>query len=245
MDPQTDLPDLVEDLEVNIDELTAILSPLLSNPLSTTATSLPLLDKAKLYVLAAYSIESLLYSSLSASGVNAKEHAIFRELGRLKGYFAKIKEVEERGAQAGQPKQRLDVGAATRFIKHGLAGNEKYDLERAERQAKERARAAVKAAMINKKFDDDGKEIKKNGNVTPIKRAAEEEMALDEQGEDDEEVIGGLEEPQGDALGGPLTKRSKLSKEGHKDDSAAPASEAKKKGKKSSRGRKKGKISGL
>jgi exosome complex protein LRP1 len=120
-------------------------------------------------------------------------------------------------------------------------------LERAERQAKERARAAVKAAMINKKFDDDGKEIKKNGNVTPSKRAAEDQTppALDEEGDDDDEVISGLEEPQSDALGGPMTKRSKLSKEGHKDDSARSASEAKKKHKKSSRGRKKGKISGL
>jgi exosome complex protein LRP1 len=112
MDPQTDLPDLVEDLEVNIDELSAILSPLLNAQLSTTASSLPLLDKAKLYVLAAYSIESLLYSSLQASGVNAKEHAIFRELARLKGYFAKIKSVEERPIAA--PKAKLDVGAAAR-----------------------------------------------------------------------------------------------------------------------------------
>jgi exosome complex protein LRP1 len=141
MDPQTDLPDLVEDLEVNIDELSTILSPLLNAQLSTTASSLPLLDKAKLYVLAAYSIESLLYSSLQASGVNAKEHAIFRELARLKGYFAKIKDVEERPVAA--PKAKLDVGAAARFIKHGLAGNEKYDLERAERLAKERARAQL------------------------------------------------------------------------------------------------------
>jgi hypothetical protein len=111
MDPQTDLPDLVEDLEVNIDELSAILSPLLNAQLSTTASSLPLLDKAKLYVLAAYSIESLLYSSLQASGVNAKEHAIFRELARLKGYFAKIKSVEERPIAA--PKAKLDVGASS------------------------------------------------------------------------------------------------------------------------------------
>jgi exosome complex protein LRP1 len=185
MDPQTDLPDLVEDLEVNIDELSAILSPLLHAQLSTTASSLPLLDKAKLYVLAAYSIESLLYSSLQASGVNAKEHAIFRELARLKGYFAKIKSVEERPIAA--PKAKLDVGAAARFIKHGLAGNEKYDLERAERLAKERARAQLKARQqVNKKFDDDGAETV----VTPKKRDIEATEPI----ADDESILEGLQD---------------------------------------------------
>ncbi|KAF1913472.1 hypothetical protein BDU57DRAFT_455096, partial [Ampelomyces quisqualis] len=138
MDPQNDLPDLVEDLEVNIDELTATLAPLLGTQLSTTASSLPLLDKAKLYVLAVYTIESLVYSTLQASGVDAKEHAIFGELARLKGYFGKIKSIEERTSTSAAPKPKLDVGAAARFIKHGLAGNDKYDLERAEREAKER-----------------------------------------------------------------------------------------------------------
>ncbi|KAJ4373826.1 hypothetical protein N0V83_002565 [Neocucurbitaria cava] len=198
MDPQTDLPDLVEDLEVNIDELSTALQPLLSSPLHTTASSLPLLDKAKLYVLAAYSIESLLFSTLQASDVNAKEHAIFNELARLKGYFGKIKEVEERGSQ---PKQKLDVGAAQRFIKHGLAGNAKYDLERAERMAKERARAALKAKQINKKFDDEGKD--KVEEVTPKKRAIEE-VAAEEDDDDDDDFLEGFEEPE------PATKKARI-----------------------------------
>ncbi|KAH7079377.1 hypothetical protein BKA63DRAFT_508279 [Paraphoma chrysanthemicola] len=192
MDPQTDLPDLVEDLEVNIDELSETLSPLLDKSLSTTASSLPLLDKAKLYVLAAYSVESLLYSSLQASGVNAKEHAIFKELARLKGYFAKIKQAEERMTAPAAPKAKLDVGAAARFIRHGLAGNDKYDLERAERMAKEKARAQLKARQINKKFDDNGEA--KAATVTPQKRAVEEvEDSQPEQ--DDDAILEGREEP--------------------------------------------------
>jgi exosome complex protein LRP1 len=205
MDPQTDLPDLVEDLEVNIDELTSALTPLLNTPLSTPASSLPLLDKAKLYVLAAYSIESLLYSTLQASGVNAKEHAIFKELGRLKGYFGKIKSVEERSQAAAVPKSRLDVGAANRFIKHGLAGNERYDLERAERVAKERARAHLKAQQINKKFDDDGVAAPKA--TTPKKRDVDE-MEVEESLDHGEEVLQGLEEP---AVEQPATKRQRVS----------------------------------
>jgi exosome complex protein LRP1 len=198
MDPQTDLPDLVEDLEVNIDELTTTLQPLLSTPLHTTASSLPLLDKAKLYVLAAYSIESLLFSTLKASGVNATEHPVFKEIARLKGYFGKIKEVEERGPRN---RSKLDVGAAQRFIKHGLAGNDKYDLERKERMAKEKARAHLKAQQINKKFDDEGKEVEGEG-ATPKKRAMDQVDHVDEGMNED--ILEGLEEAE------PATKKARV-----------------------------------
>jgi exosome complex protein LRP1 len=219
MDPQTDLPDLVEDLEVNIDELTSILAPLLSTQLSTTASSLPLLDKSKLYVLAAYSIESLLYSSLAASGANAKEHAIFAELARLKGYFGKIKRIEEHTANP-TPKTKLDVGAAARFIKHGLAGNDRYDLERAERMAKERARAHLKARQINKKFDDEG-------NAVPLKRDAEDAEP------NSQDVTEASTSPPAE----PSTKKPKLASEDAMDvdvDSPAPPPRKSKRGKKKS-----------
>lgn len=90
---------------------------------------------------------------------------MFRELTRVRQYFAKIKDLET------EPEQRsmtLDKEAAGRFIKHGLvstnlvqmtmmvanslqSGNDKYDLERAEKQAKERAQAEFKAAQLARK----------------------------------------------------------------------------------------------
>ncbi|KAF2626065.1 hypothetical protein BU25DRAFT_441152 [Macroventuria anomochaeta] len=191
MDPQTDLPDLVEDLEVNIDELSGTLTPLLPpNTLSKTATSLPLLEKAKLYVLAAYAIESVLFSSLQASGADAKSHALFAELGRLKGYFAKIKDAEE---NAAGPRQRLDRDAAARFIKHGLSGNERYDEMRKERMAKEKEHALEKArATMNRKFDEE-ETPKKRGAAeggeeqdTPAKKA---KLAKTAAGEEDEDLV--------------------------------------------------------
>ncbi|KAF1831781.1 hypothetical protein BDW02DRAFT_571680 [Decorospora gaudefroyi] len=200
MDPQTDLPDLVEDLEVNIDELSGTLEPLLATPLHTTASSLPLLDKAKFYVLAAYTIESLVFSALKASGVDVAEHAIFKEIARLKGYNGKIKDIEERGLSgSAEGRRRLDVGAAARFIKHGLAGNDKYDLERAERIAKEKARAHLKALKLNKKFDEEGKAIESDG-VTPKKRGVDDMVEGNKDsdevilGGEDEEIISGLDE---------------------------------------------------
>lgn len=55
------LVSLVEHLEDNIDELEENLEPLLSAALTATTQKLPVLDKAKLYVLIVYSIESLLF----------------------------------------------------------------------------------------------------------------------------------------------------------------------------------------
>ncbi|KAF2467170.1 uncharacterized protein BDR25DRAFT_161421, partial [Lindgomyces ingoldianus] len=137
MDDTLDLPSMVEDLEANIDDLSETLRPLLSTPLSDRASKLPLLDKAKLYVHAAYAIESLIFSALQASGINAKEHPIFAELARLKGYFKKIKDAE----LGPVPRARIDKEAVGRFIKHGLAGNDRFEAERVERVSKEKAKA--------------------------------------------------------------------------------------------------------
>lgn len=52
---------LVERLEDNIDDLEEILEPLVNGSLNQISTNLPLLDKAKLHVLIAYSLESLLF----------------------------------------------------------------------------------------------------------------------------------------------------------------------------------------
>ena len=56
-----DLTSLIEHLEDSTDELKEALEPLLHSALSHTTAKLPLLDKAKLYVLVTYSIESLLF----------------------------------------------------------------------------------------------------------------------------------------------------------------------------------------
>ncbi|KAL2009167.1 hypothetical protein VTN00DRAFT_7361 [Thermoascus crustaceus] len=143
-----DLIPLLEQLEDHVDDLEEVLQPLLQQPLSATTKKLPVLDKAKLHVLITYTLESLLFSYLRLHGVDAKEHPVFKELTRVKQYFEKIKALET------EPEKRtmsLDKQAAGRFIKHGLSGNSKYDLERAEREAKEKAVAQLKAAMLAKK----------------------------------------------------------------------------------------------
>lgn len=214
MDPQTDLPDLVEDLEVNIDELSTTLAPLLPpNTLTKTALPLPLLEKSKLYVLLAYAIESVLFSTLQASGADARSHPLFQELARLKGYFGKIKDAEEfhKRIEEKEGRARLDVGAAQRFIKHGLSGNERYDELRRERVAREKERALEKArALTNKKFDEEA----------PRKRAAEEGEGEEEGTPKKKRRADTGEEQEGEdadtAALAPATKRGKKSKKSKK-----------------------------
>ncbi|KAL1997784.1 hypothetical protein VTN02DRAFT_772 [Thermoascus thermophilus] len=143
-----DLIPLLDQLEDHVDDLEEALQPLLQKPLSATTKKLPVLDKAKFYVLITYTLESLLFSYLRLHGLDAREHPVFKELTRVKQYFEKIKALET------EPEKRtmsLDKQAAGRFIKHSLSGNSKYDLERAEREAKEKAVAQLKAAMLAKK----------------------------------------------------------------------------------------------
>lgn len=57
----TDIIPLIEQLDDNVDDLEEALDPLLKGALSETAGKLPLLDKAHLYVLVTYAIESMLF----------------------------------------------------------------------------------------------------------------------------------------------------------------------------------------
>ncbi|KFX99862.1 hypothetical protein V490_01607 [Pseudogymnoascus sp. VKM F-3557] len=153
MDPTaTDILSLLEQLDDEIDDLEDSLAPVLETGISDTASKLPLLDRAKLYVLVTYAVESILFSYLRLNGVKAREHPVFIELTRVKQYFDKLKEAEN-----PTPKQSgltLDKNAAGRFIRAGLSGNSKLDLERAEQLARERVRTHIKFNNSEKKGED-------------------------------------------------------------------------------------------
>lgn len=116
---EADLTAMVDDLSTTISDLEKSLQPLLSQPISTASSKLPLLDKAKLYVLATYAIESILFSALRLNGTDAKEHGVFKELTRVKEYFAKVKAAEGGGPKRGMV---VDKDAAGRMIKHTIGG---------------------------------------------------------------------------------------------------------------------------
>ena len=190
MDPDSLTP-LVEDLSSEIDNLTAALEPLLQTSLSTSASRLPLLDKAKLYVLATYTIESLLFSYLRLHGTDAKSHPVFQELNRVKSYFSKIQNAEGQGTEN---QKRVDKEAAGRFIKHGLAGNDRYDRERAEMREKERAGAKRKLEEVSV-----GKHTRFDGAAKRIKTAEREEKIRVVRAEDADTSEAGEEDGDGDS----------------------------------------------
>lgn len=172
-----DLHPLVEDLDEDIGGLEEALAPLLKTSLSKSTSKLPLLDKAKAYVLATYALESVLFSCLRLNGVDAKSHPVFQELARVKEYFGKIK-----AAETGASKRNvaLDKQAATRIIKHGLAGNERYDRDRADRVASEKAGAKRKledmAVGTHTRFDGAAKRMKASEGSAMLGGARDEEQ---------------------------------------------------------------------
>ncbi|KAJ3580465.1 hypothetical protein NPX13_g119 [Xylaria arbuscula] len=146
MDPADILPAL-ERLDDAVDLLEDALQPLINN-VTDVASKLPLLDKAKFYVLMTYSIESMLFSSLRLNGVNAKEHPVFKELARVRQYFDKIKNIE---FPPQKPEQSLNKEAAIRFIRADLADNKEINSKLSEMIAKERALAALKTRTGEKR----------------------------------------------------------------------------------------------
>ncbi|MCJ1314600.1 hypothetical protein MMC25_008282 [Agyrium rufum] len=114
------LSSLIEDLEDSLDDLEEKLD-LLGGSTGEKAAKLPLLDRAKVFVLATYAIESLIFSFIKLHGTDAREHPVYVELTRVKQYYEKLGEVESTDHQ--RSRASLDKEAAARFIKHDLAAN--------------------------------------------------------------------------------------------------------------------------
>ncbi|EMR67520.1 putative sas10 utp3 c1d protein [Eutypa lata UCREL1] len=147
----TDILPQIDRLDRELDTLDDALKPLLGS-VSDVASKLPLLDKAKLYVLVTYAIESMLFSSLRLNAVDAKNHPVFKELTRVRQYFEKIKNIESPPEVAAprKPEQTLNKEAAIRFLRSDLADNKEVNTKLTEMIAKERAKAALKAAQQQK-----------------------------------------------------------------------------------------------
>ena len=59
-----DLLPLLEQLDDNVDDVEEAISPLLQRSIAETSKKLPVLDKAKLYVLATYALEASIFCML-------------------------------------------------------------------------------------------------------------------------------------------------------------------------------------
>lgn len=87
---------------------------------ASAALHLPLLDRAKLHVLACFALESTIYCNLDLAGGDARNHAVFRELERVRQYMKKIDAADNPPVP---PSSRLDKSAAIRFVKADLTAD--------------------------------------------------------------------------------------------------------------------------
>ncbi|KLU83257.1 hypothetical protein MAPG_02322 [Magnaporthiopsis poae ATCC 64411] len=135
---------MVESLADSVTTLEDDLKPLLEN-FAEISSKLPVLDQAKLNVLLAYSIESLLFSALRLEGVDAKNHDVFKELTRTRQYFEKITKAET-PAEPRPENATINKQAAIRFIRADLADENNRELSNnlKELLAKERAKAVIR-----------------------------------------------------------------------------------------------------
>ncbi|CZR58433.1 related to exosome-associated family protein [Phialocephala subalpina] len=234
----TKVTTLLELLDDEMDGLEESLAPLIKTALSETSSKLPLLDKAKLYVLVTYAIESMLFSYLRLNGVKAREHPVFVELTRVKQYFDKIKVAE---TPAKERQMVPDKQAVARFIKAGLAGNEKHDLERAEREAKERAKAHIR-------FNEVSKNASKG---EAVKKPAEESDSSDSDSSSESSEAEEEPAPKTVAASNPSKKKSKKkdksrssssSRSSEKESESKPSPKPDKKARKAKREKKKAKL---
>ncbi|RVD88592.1 uncharacterized protein DFL_002771 [Arthrobotrys flagrans] len=167
---ESELWPALDDFEDNVDAISKTLKPLLEQNLPKHASKLPLFDKAKLYIITTYALESLLYSYLETSATPTADHPIMKELTRVRQYFQKIRDIESK-----EPKQEekapvasssssaradtrdnlvLDKAAAGRFISAALAGNDKYDVERAENIRLQKEKAKEKLGELGEGVKD-------------------------------------------------------------------------------------------
>ncbi|EGZ78421.1 hypothetical protein NEUTE2DRAFT_154832 [Neurospora tetrasperma FGSC 2509] len=170
-----DVPDItpsLEKLNVDLDQLEAALKPVLGD-VGDVSSKLPLLDKAKLYVMVTYAIESILFSSLRLNGVDAKEHAIFTELTRVRQYFEKIQNIEN---PPQEREQTVNKEAAARFIRSDLADDEAIKQKLTELIAKEKAKAEAKEEKkraVDSSSEPTAKRPKTKGNKKTEKLSIE------------------------------------------------------------------------
>ncbi|CAK9783758.1 hypothetical protein CC85DRAFT_289578 [Cutaneotrichosporon oleaginosum] len=184
----------LRDFSVSLDTLESALAPLLARPLAETRDALGTIERAKLDVLIAYTINNLVWMYLKTRGIDPDTHGVAPELERVKTYYAKV-----RDAEAGKPqlRNRIDKDAAKRFIMHSIDAAPNSHAAMARRQAeaavRERKEGESQATRSNRfrhvakdaaplsdpeDAEDEDEEMDVDVDAEPIADSEEEAAAL-------------------------------------------------------------------
>jgi exosome complex protein LRP1 len=113
----SELNSVVADLHTNLTHLESTLEPIVERQTRAQLVEkaeAPI-DKAKVDVAAAYTINSLVWMWMKTRGENPKESEVKDELDRVKTSMVRLKEIQDRSKRA-----KVDVHAAKRIVKSGL-----------------------------------------------------------------------------------------------------------------------------
>jgi exosome complex protein LRP1 len=118
------------DLAKKVDELESHIKPLLQRSLPEVFSKLSAVEIAKLEISLAFALDSLMFSKISLQvymklqGMGMQDHAVVKELQRVKLWIKKVKQAENLDS-ASASTVNINVNAANRFIRNALWQNDK------------------------------------------------------------------------------------------------------------------------
>ncbi|CAI2185491.1 18995_t:CDS:2 [Funneliformis geosporum] len=132
MEAQTDtlftkIRNTLSELECGFDDIDRLLEPMLSQPLSELASGLGPIDRARLYLLYGFTLNSLISLFLELKGQDSKIKILEEQYKRIQDCSEKITNT----VNPPQPSLSLNRNAASRFIKHALSNPDSDTREKA------------------------------------------------------------------------------------------------------------------
>ncbi|BEJ17774.1 hypothetical protein CspHIS471_0700420 [Cutaneotrichosporon sp. HIS471] len=176
----------LRDLNVSLDTIEAALAPLLARPLTETLEALGSIERAKLDVLLAFTVNNLVWMYLRMRGIEPDNHGVTKELDRVKGYYDKVRDAED--GTKPKTRNRIDKDAAKRFITHSIGAPANSNAAMARRQAE---------AAIRERQEGESQATRANRFrhvAAEAERLSDEEEEGMEVDEEDEEPIGDSED---------------------------------------------------
>ncbi|WVR07136.1 hypothetical protein IAU60_004177 [Kwoniella sp. DSM 27419] len=176
----------LKSLTASLAGLEAALDPLCAEEWSQTVDGLSTLERAKMDILASYTINDLIWVYLKLKGVDPAKHDVTAELDRIKLYYGKVKAVEE--PESARPS--IDSAAAKRFITSSLPKSQHLPKTSAAELAAKQARAAVAEQEEDASLRRAGKQgrfrfIQDQGSEKLVPGQAEETDGADADGDED------------------------------------------------------------
>ncbi|KAJ3020698.1 hypothetical protein HKX48_000362 [Thoreauomyces humboldtii] len=165
-----------EALEVALARVKQLLEPVLARPLDEQLSKLDVTDRAKLDILLAFALNTLTFVYLKTQGSSTVKHPIKEELSRVKQYFKKYEEA----TNSKKNPSRIDKGAATRFIQHGLVANPEISSEIKKRKHEAEADSFISGVLAQSVVSVDSApssapsspNVDANASVKPKKKKA-------------------------------------------------------------------------